>query len=96
MLIGNAFDYHSGHLNNISEMLDNYCIPLLPVEHRFYHSLFQDFLVKDISDIKYLIDGYDNLSFGMLKGFYQNIVKFLPEMNITYLEYIISKALKEN
>lgn len=83
VLIGSDLDYETGTLpTNLFELLENGVVPLLPREHRWYHSVFDGMLVDCESDIEHYIDVYDRISFGCVYEIYKNLDKYLPEANV--------------
>jgi len=83
-LLGNDRDYSVGYLDpKIFTYLKNGVIPLLPYEHRWYHSIFNDLVVKNENDISYLVKMYDKIAYGLLYELYDNMSKNLPECEVS-------------
>jgi hypothetical protein len=88
--------YINGYLHDISCILASDCLPLLPYKHRFYHSLFKDLVIRDIKDMKYLIDNYDLMCYGLKVDMYHRIRKYFPEMRVENVAKKIIESLKES
>lgn len=94
ILINTNFNHKIGYLENLENLLDNFCVPLIPEEHRFYHSVFDNLTIKKMSDIKYIIDFINKTDYHvMIEDFYKNLVKFLPESSLDYLISILKGEL---
>jgi hypothetical protein len=94
VLLGSNRDYQVGYLNpDMFTMLDNNVIILLPDEHRFYHSLFGDTVIKSLHDIVLTTDMYDTTYIGYVLNVYENIEKYYPEMKINHFVDVIKKEL---
>jgi hypothetical protein len=94
MLLGSNRDYQVGFLDpHMFTMLDNNVIIMLPEEHRFYHSLFSDTVVKELHDMVLTVDMYDYTYLGYVLGIYERIEKYYPEMKINHFVDTIKKEL---
>lgn len=83
VLLGSANDYKTGVLDsNIFNYLENGVVPLLPCEHRWYHSIFGSFVMNSTSDVKYMLDMYDKTSYGIIYEIYQNLNAYMPECDV--------------
>ena len=94
VIIGNAMDYVIGHLDQYYlKALECNCIPVIPMEHRYYCGL------SLIADSSYWYDMYDkmyeNTYIGFIKDAYDRICKYYPEMDIKYAAETFKKYLGE-
>lgn len=95
VVIGNVNDYATGHLDQYYfEALNNNCIPLLPMENRYYSSLPYTINTETWYDMYSYM--YDGIYIGMIKDIYDRIKKYYPEMNIKFTADVIKKYLYEN
>jgi hypothetical protein len=69
-------DFRIGYLPDLTEMLLFGCVPLLPKRHRFYHSLFDDLVIKNHDDLTYKIKMSINLGREMLEDFIDNLMEW--------------------
>ena len=80
--MGKAF---SGILrNDLFEIMKQGCVPLLPIEHRFYGSMFQELVISDERYIDYFIKNCGELRPVMIEGIFKNIFEHYPEFTIDY------------
>lgn len=85
VLIGSRIDYLTGRLrNDFFEIMKQGCVPLLPIEHRFYGSMFQELTVKDEKFIDYFIANCIELRPVMIEGIFKNIFDHYPEFTMQY------------
>jgi hypothetical protein len=92
ILIGTQNDYRDGYLDShFFDALNNGCIPLLPIEHRYYGSLKSLIVYPKIIRWYTEID-YKNVYLGYINDVYREIERFYPEMNIKN----VTKIIKEN
>lgn len=83
ILIGTEQNYESGFLDtNIFELLENGVIPLLPEEHRWYHSVFGDMVIHGEDNVDYILKMYDKIAFGCIFEIYENLSVYLPECDV--------------
>ena len=62
MILGTDHQYKTGHFpSEVFRLLEKGIVPLLPEEHKWYYSVFQDLVVTKPFDIEYLLNCYDNL-----------------------------------
>jgi hypothetical protein len=92
ILIGTQNDYRDGYLDShFFDALENGCIPLLPIEHRYYGSFRS--LTASPSTMHWFTDiDYKNVYLGYINDVYREIERFYPEMNVKYTV----KIIKEN
>jgi hypothetical protein len=83
MVLCTNHQYKTGYFpSHIFELLENGVVPLLPEEHKWYYSIFQEMVIKNSFDIEFLIKTYDNIGYGLIHQIYQSIDKYLPESNV--------------
>jgi hypothetical protein len=67
------------------------CIPLLPEEHRFFHSIFRHLIVKDIQEMDYYVSLYKSRA-AIIEDIFDRIKKYFPEFTVEYASDIIRKC----
>lgn len=67
------------------------CIPLLPDEHRFFHSIFKHLIVKDIQEMDYFVSLYKSRAV-IIEDIFDRIKKYFPEFTVEYASDIIRKC----
>ncbi len=92
VVIGSYKDYSIGHIwNNLFDIMSQGCVPLLPIEHRFFIGLFDHLVVRDERDMDYFIDGTVKLRGVIIEEIYESALKRYPEFSI---EYMINRLIK--
>jgi hypothetical protein len=77
--LGTNKDYDNGYLDpEIFEALYNNVIVLLPVEHKYFHSMFADTVIKSFKDI-YFYNIYYITYVGFILEVYKRIEAYFPE-----------------
>lgn len=95
VLVGTERDYKTGHLDpNLFTYLENGIVPLLPAEHRWYHSVFKDLTIYGEDNIDYFLKTYDHIGFGSVYDIYQNLAENLPEADVENVSKRIISYLK--
>lgn len=83
MLLGTPSQYESGYFSShIFDLLEKGIVPLLPEEHRWYHSVFSELVIRRPFDIEFLLKNYDNIGYGLIRHIYDGLSDFLPEANV--------------
>lgn len=94
ILIDTPRNYEIGYLNpDVFDIISMGCFPMLPIEHRFYHSVFE--VIKDIKFIPFNIQGWEKVREVMLLDMYNNIKTVFPEMSIEYAVETIKKCVEK-
>lgn len=94
MLIDTPRNYEIGYLNpDIFDIMQMGCFPLLPEEHRFYHSVFS--VIEDIKFMPFYIETWNAVRETMLLDIYNNIKSVFPEMDIEYTVDTIRKCVEK-
>ena len=94
VLIDTPNNYEIGYLNpDVFDAMYMGCFPLLPKEHRYYHSVFPP--VKDIIQVSLEIDCYNGVGTTTLLDIYENISKTFPEMLISNTVDTIRKCVEK-
>lgn len=98
ILLGSPTEYRIGYLpDGFLDYMQHGILPLLPVEHRFFHGLF-DTVINNEEDINFIISIIKGKNFGiryiMIEQIYDNIDKYFPEFKINYVIDKIKHYLK--
>lgn len=95
VLLGTEQDYKTGYLDpKLFEYLEAGIVPLLPTEHRWFHSVFGDLVVDGEDKIDYHLKVADKTSFGCIYDMYQNLATNLPEADVSNVAKRILTYLK--
>ncbi len=94
VLFGTRTEYNCGYLPDMTDILDNLCVPLLPIQHKYYSSLFWGLTIKSTKNDE--IDFYLNmvkLNDVMVYGIYKTMEDLFPEMLVENVANKIKSAL---
>jgi len=94
VLLCSKKEYDIGYLPDMSYMLYNRCVPLLPGAHKYYWKLFQGLVINNQKDLEWCITIlrlYDALIYGI----YDNMEKYFPEMMVDNVASQIAQILNE-
>lgn len=94
ILIGTEREYQTGYLPPLLfECLDNGIVPLLPKEHKWFHSIFDGLVISNNFDIEYILKTYDKIGYGLICGVYSGLMENLPETNVVNVAKRITSFL---
>ena len=82
-----------GYLDPVYFIAMNHgCIPLLPDEHRFFHTIFKDLIVRDTKEMDYYVSIYSRVNGPIIEGIFDRIKKHFPEFTVEYASDIVRKC----
>lgn len=85
ILIGSTKDYISGRLpDNLFDIIRCGCVPLLPIEHRFYCSAWDELVISNNKDLQFLIQMSGNAGAVLIVELMENLVSRYPEFDIAF------------
>lgn len=85
--------YDIGYLNPVYFLAMNQgCIPLLPDEHRFFHSVFKNLIISSLQELDYYISLYHKVNGPIIEEIFERIKKHFPEFTVEYASDIIRKC----
>lgn len=91
ILLGTERDYKTGHLPpQLFEYLQHGVVPMLPREHKWFHSIFNGLVISKPFDTEYILKTYDNIGFGIIHDVYSGLAEHLPESNVVNVAKRIS------
>jgi hypothetical protein len=93
ILCGSKDEFNRGYLPDMNEMFRNDCLPLLPIQHKYYSSLFWGLTIKNSSDMEFYINAI-KLRSAMIFGIHESIRKLFPEMLIENVVRKINQYLR--
>ena len=83
ILLGTEHEYQTGILDpQLFDYLEAGILPLLPKEHRWFHSIFDDVVINNESDVDYFLKTWDKISFGVICDIYEKLNLYLPESDV--------------
>ena len=91
-------NYKKGHIAPfVLNALSHGCVVLLPIEHKYFGSMFHNLVVKHEYEINYHLQGFRKASIRrvVVEEVYENIEKFYPEFTIDYTIDIIKENMKK-
>lgn len=91
IIAGSEFDYQYGVLPDISNHLKYGVIPLVDHKHKWFHALFNNFILFDTYPINWYNRSFGSIYYGYIDELYKNIDNYMPEMLIeNFIQTIIS------
>lgn len=85
ILIGAKTDYLTGYLrNDLFSIMKKGCVPMLPIEHRFYGAMFKELVISDERFIDYFIANSIKIRNVIIEEIFTNIFTHYPEFTIDY------------
>jgi len=85
VLIGSDEDYTNGRLpNDLFDIMRSGCVPLLPIEHRFYCGGFADYIIRNNNDLEFLLSMSANYGGVLIEGLMEQLVRQFPEFDINF------------
>jgi hypothetical protein len=80
MIVNTPHNNNNGIIpEHIDNMINNCCVPLLYHTNYLLYGFFDNYVIKNVSDLKWLINMYPHIGYGMIDDFIKNIKKSLPE-----------------
>ncbi len=94
ILIGLYKDYSKGRLpNNLFNIMNKGCVPVLPIEHRFYATVWDQLIIRDIKDVTYALAAWRKVKGVIIEEIYFNLLNRFPEFKINYIIDKIKRCL---
>ena len=94
ILLGTEQDYKTGHLDpRLFEYLEAGIVPLLPAEHRWYHSVFCDLVVDGEDQVDFHLRTIIRTAFGSIYDVYCKLAENLPEADVVNVAKRITSYL---
>ncbi len=91
IIIGSNPEYREGYIDNaFFEALNQNCVPLLPIEHRYFCGLKS--ISVDPSSLSWYMDvDYRNIYIGLLYSIYDDIKRFYGEFDVKNVAEVLRK-----
>lgn len=94
ILIDSKRNYEIGYLDPwIICIMEDGCVPLLPLEHRFFGNMFHKLTVDNIEDVDYIVRSFAKIKWTLLDDIYHNIKTLYPEFLIENVAEVIKNCL---
>lgn len=85
ILIGSFSEYNMGFLrSDLFDIMRKGVIPLCPIEHRHFGSMFRSLVVEDERDVDYLVSCGGRVREIIIEEVFENTMKYYPEFDIKY------------
>lgn len=95
ILVGSEFEYNSGYLYSINEMLKANVIPLLPRGHKYFNCLFEDTIIENAKDVKFFLESWETMYLGLILNVYERVINIYPEMLLENVNKKIKQIVEE-
>lgn len=92
IIIGSKEHYEYGYLDPYFwEAMNQGCVPLLPEEHKWFHCLFEDTVLRNDFDKTFALNNYKGINYGTIVKVYKAVEETFPEM---LLDNVVSKLYR--
>lgn len=94
ILIDSKKNYEIGYLNPWTfSIMEDGCVPLLPLEHRFYGNMFHKLTVDNIEDVNWIVSHHSKIKWTLIEDIYDNVKRLYPEFLIENVAEVIKNCL---
>jgi hypothetical protein len=94
ILIDSKKNYEIGYLNPWTfYIMENGCVPLLPLEHRFFGNMFHKLTVDNIQDVDWIVGNHAKIKWCLIDDIYNNIKTLYPEFLIENVAEVIKNCI---
>jgi hypothetical protein len=94
ILIDSKKNYEIGYLNPWTfYIMENGCVPLLPLEHRFFGNMFHKLTVDNIQDVDWIVGNHAKIKWCLIDDIYHNIKTLYPEFLIENVAEVIKNCI---
>lgn len=94
ILIDSKKNYEIGYLNPWTfYIMENGCVPLLPLEHRFYGNMFHKLTVDNIEDVDWIVRNHAKIKWCLIDDIYNNVKALYPEFLIENVAEVIKNCI---
>ncbi len=89
-----AFDvdraYKVGYFSNQHFFAMNMgCLPLLPIEHKYFHGMFKGLIAKDLTEMEYYVSLYGRVKDVMIEEIFDRVRTIWPEFTVDHATDIV-------
>lgn len=96
IIIGTNTAYDVGYLYpEVFNLMRVGCLPMIPKEHRYFWSLFDDLVIEKIGWINYNLSVYEVSCIPLLVDIYERIETYWPEMMIEHTIDFLTRKLEK-
>lgn len=96
VLIDSQKNYEIGYLDPyLFNALYSGCLPLLPLEHKFYGNLFNKLVVSSASEVNFMIEAFGDISYVVIDDIIDSINDMFPEFLIENVGLKIKEYLEK-
>ena len=94
ILIDSKKNYEIGYLNPWTfSIMEDGCVPLLPLEHRFYGNMFHKLTVDSIEDVDWIVRHHAKIKWTLIEDIYDNVKRLYPDFMIENVAEVIKNCL---
>ena len=69
------------------------CIPILPVEHKYFHGLFKGLIAKDVQELEYYVSLYGRVRDVLIEEIFDRIQTEWSEFTVDHAANVIRNCL---
>lgn len=93
--IDNDKAYQRGYFNSrYFDALRNGCLPILPIQHKYFHGLFNGLIVEDIKELDLTISMFSRVRCVLIEEIFERIKEDWNEFTIDHAADVIRNSLQ--
>ncbi len=94
VMIDTQKNYEIGSIDPyLFHALHNGCLPLLPIEHKFFGNLFDKLVVSSVSELNFIVESFENIAYVIIDDIIDKIHNLFPEFLIENVALKIKECL---
>jgi len=94
VLIDSKKNYEIGYLNPWTfYIMEDGCVPLLPLEHKWYGNMFHKLTVDNLEDVDWIVRQHAKIKWCLIDDIYHNVKTLYPEFLIENVVEVIKNCL---
>jgi len=94
ILIDSKKNYEIGYLDEwVFYIMENGCVPMIPLEHRYFGNMFNNTVVKNIEEVDWIVRGAAKIKWTLLEEIYKDVENLYPEFLIDNVADVIINCL---
>ena len=73
--------------------MEDGCVPLLPLEHKWYGNMFHKLTVDNLEDVDWIVRQHAKIKWCLIDDIYHNVKTLYPEFLIENVVEVIKNCL---
>ena len=95
MVIDSVESYKKGYLNRLYlYAMKSGCLPILPIQHKYFHGLFKGLVVKDLQELNFCISTFGKVRDAVIEEIFERIQKDWNEFTVDHAADVVGELFK--